>query len=73
MVIGGTSLLGGVGSAFGSVIGALVLRTISFNLRVLEIDPLLQPLIEGIVLLTTAVSLGALRVLRVKNTLDLFR
>ncbi len=72
VVIGGTSLLGGVGSAFGSVIGALVLRTISFNLRVLEIDPLLQPLIEGIVLLA-AVSLGALRVLRVKNTLDLFR
>ena len=72
VVIGGTSLLGGVGSAFGSVIGALVLRTISFNLRVFEIDPLLQPLIEGVVLLA-AVSLGALRVLRVKNTLDLFR
>ena len=72
VVIGGTSLLGGVGSAIGSVIGALVLRTISFNFRIFEVDPLLQPLFEGIVLLA-AVSLGALRVLRVKNTLDLFR
>jgi ribose transport system permease protein len=71
-VIGGTSLLGGVGSAIGSIFGAMVLRLISFNFRVFEIDPLLQPLIEGVVLLT-AVSLGALRVLRVRNTLDLFR
>ena len=72
VVIGGTSLLGGVGSAIGSIFGALVLRTISFNFRIFEIDPLLQPLIEGLVLLA-AVSLGALRVLRVKNTLELFR
>ena len=72
VVIGGTSLLGGVGSAIGSVFGALVLRTISFNFRIFEIDPLLQPLFEGVVLLA-AVSLGAVRVLRVRNTLELFR
>ncbi|MEM6666340.1 MAG: ABC transporter permease [Pseudomonadota bacterium] len=72
VVIGGTSLLGGVGSAIGSIFGALVLRTISFNFRIFEIDPLMQPLFEGVVLLA-AVSLGALRVLRVKNTLELFR
>lgn len=72
VVIGGTSLLGGVGSAIGSIFGALVLRTISFNFRIFEIDPLLQPLFEGVVLLA-AVSLGALSVLRVKNTLESFR
>jgi ribose transport system permease protein len=72
VVIGGTSLLGGVGSAIGSIFGALVLRTISFNFRIFEIDPLLQPLFEGVVLLA-AVSLGALAVLRVRNTLELFR
>lgn len=72
VVIGGTSLLGGVGSAIGAIFGALVLRTISFNFRIFEFDPLLQPLFEGMVLLA-AVSLGALRVLRVKNTLELFR
>ncbi len=72
VVIGGTSLLGGVGSAIGSIFGALILRTISFNFRIFEIDPLMQPLFEGVVLLA-AVSLGALRVLRVKNSLELFR
>jgi len=72
VVIGGTSLLGGIGSAIGSIFGALILRTISFNFRIFEIDPLMQPLFEGVVLLA-AVSLGAFRVLRVKNTLELFR
>lgn len=72
VVIGGTSLLGGVGTAIGSIFGALILRTISFNFRIFEIDPLMQPLFEGVVLLA-AVSLGAFRVLRVKNTLELFR
>ena len=72
VVIGGTSLLGGVGTAIGSIFGALILRTISFNFRIFEIDPLMQPLFEGVVLLA-AVSLGAFRVLRVRNTLELFR
>jgi len=72
VVLGGTSLLGGIGGAIGSLVGALILRVISFYFRILSIDPLLQPLIEGMVLLT-AVSLGALRTLRVKNKLDWFR
>ena len=59
VVLGGTSMLGGIG-------------VISFYFRILDIDPLLQPLIEGIVLLI-AVSFGAIRTLRVKNKLDLFR
>jgi ribose transport system permease protein len=72
VVIGGTSLLGGAGGAIGSLFGALILRVISFYFRIFDVPPLLQPLFEGIVLLV-AVSLGALRVLRVKNTLELFR
>jgi len=72
VVLGGVSLLGGVGSAIGALIGALILRAISFYFRILSIDPLLQPLVEGIVLLI-AVSLGAVRALRVKNRLELFR
>ncbi|HHY51499.1 MAG TPA: ABC transporter permease [Alphaproteobacteria bacterium] len=72
VVLGGVSLLGGVGSAIGALIGALILRTISFYFRILSIDPLLQPLVEGIVLLL-AVSLGAFRTIRVKNRLELFR
>lgn len=72
VVLGGTSLLGGIGGAIGSLVGALILRVISFYFRILSIDPLLQPLVEGVVLLS-AVSLGAIGVLRVKNRLDLFR
>jgi len=72
VVIGGTSLLGGAGGAIGSVFGALILRVITYFFRVFDIAPLLQPLFEGIILLA-AVSIGALRVLRVKNTLELFR
>ena len=72
VVLGGTSLLGGVGGAIGSLVGALILRVISFYFRILSIDPLLQPLIEGVVLLI-AVSIGAIRTLRVRNKLELFR
>jgi len=72
VVLGGTSLLGGAGGAIASLVGALILRVISFYFRILSIDPLLQPLIQGVVLLA-AVSLGAFRALRVKNRLELFR
>ncbi|MCY0094782.1 hypothetical protein [Hoeflea ulvae] len=54
------------------MVGALILRVISFYFRIVSIDPLLQPLVEGLVLLL-AVSLGAFRTLRVKNQLNLFR
>jgi ribose transport system permease protein len=72
VVIGGTSLLGGSGGAVGSIFGAMILRVISFFFRIFDIAPLLQPLFEGLILLA-AVSVGAVRVLRVKNTLELFR
>lgn len=71
VVIGGTSLMGGSGGAVGSLFGALVIRSISFNFRIFDVDPLLQPLIEGIVLLG-AVSIGAARIFRVRNKLELF-
>ena len=72
VVIGGTSLLGGTGSAIGSIFGAMILRVISFFFRIFDIAPLLQPLFEGLILLA-AVSIGALGVLRVRNTLELYR
>jgi ribose transport system permease protein len=53
-----------------SLVGALVIRAISFNFRIVDVPPLVQPLFEGLVLLA-AVSLGAARVFRVKNRLQL--
>ena len=72
VVIGGTSLAGGAGSAIGSVFGAMLLRTIGDLLFVFDMEPLWQPLFQGVILLT-AVSLGSLRLLKVGNRLDLFR
>ena len=39
VVLGGTSLLGGIGGAIGSLIGALILRVISFYFRILVDRP----------------------------------
>jgi ribose transport system permease protein len=71
VVIGGTSLFGGWGSAIGSIFGAFVLRTIGDLLFVFDLPPLWQPLFQGVVLLV-AVSFGALRILRIRNRLELF-
>jgi ribose transport system permease protein len=72
VVIGGTSLMGGFGSAIGSILGAFVLRSIEDLLFVMDLDPLWQPLFQGVILLI-AVSLGAFRLLKLKNRLTLFQ
>jgi len=72
LVIGGTSLFGGSGGVVGSIFGAFVMRTVGDLLVVFNINPVLQPLFVGVVLLF-AVSLGSLRLLRVRNKLDLYR
>ena len=72
VVIGGTSLFGGVGGLLGSVVGAFILRTIGDLLFVLRASPLWQPLFQGLILLA-AVSLGALPLLRIRNRLETYR
>ena len=71
VAIGGTSLFGGSGGVIGSICGALVLRTISDLLFVFNAPALWQPLFQGLILLG-AVCLGAVRVLRRKNQMDVF-
>ena len=46
VVIGGTSLFGGAGSAIGSIFGAFVMRTVGDLLIVFDINPVLQPLVR---------------------------
>jgi ribose transport system ATP-binding protein len=72
VAIGGTSLFGGSGGIIGSICGALILRTISDLLFVFNAPALWQPLFQGLILLI-AVCLGALRVLRRKNQMDVFQ
>jgi len=71
VVLGGVSLFGGSGSAVGAIFGALMFRTIGDLLFVFNLEPLWQPLFQGVVL-TVAVCLGAVRLLRVRNRLDLY-
>ena len=71
VVLGGVSLFGGSGSAIGAIFGALMFRTIGDLLFVFNVEPLWQPLFQGIVL-AAAVCLGSLRLLRVRNRLELY-
>lgn len=71
VVLGGVSLFGGTGSAIGAVFGALAFRTIGDLLFVFDLDPLWQPLFQGLILLA-AVSLGAFALFRVRNRLEWF-
>lgn len=71
VVLGGVSLFGGSGSAIGAIFGALGFRAIGDLLFDFDIEPLWQPLFQGLVLLV-AVCVGAAQLVRVRNRLDLF-
>ena len=71
VVLGGVSLFGGSGSAVGAIFGALMFRTIGDLLFVFDLDPLWQPLFQGVVLLF-AVCLGSVRLFQIRNRLELF-
>jgi ribose transport system permease protein len=71
VVLGGVSLFGGSGSAIGAIFGAFMFSTIGDLLFVFELEPLWQPLFRGLVLLA-AVCLGSIRLLQMRNRLDLF-
>jgi len=71
VVLGGVSLFGGRGSIIGAIFGALAFRAIGDLLFVFDLDPLWQPLFQGVILLI-AVSLGGARLFSVRNRLELF-
>ncbi len=50
-VIGGASLSGGIGSIFGTVIGALIIGVLNNGLTLLNVSPYLQQIIKGIILI----------------------
>jgi D-xylose transport system permease protein len=50
-VIGGTSLFGGVGTAIGAVIGALLLESLNNGMGLMNIESSFQQIVDGLVLL----------------------
>jgi ribose transport system permease protein len=68
-VIGGTSLFGGVGGAFGAVIGAVLIEIVQSGLVYTQVNLYLQPMVQaGIIFLVVLFdSLRGLRLLRRKR------
>ena len=60
VIIGGTSLFGGIGSIGGTVLGALVLSVLAYGLILLRINPVLQLVIVGCII-QLAVAFDQLR------------
>jgi ribose/xylose/arabinose/galactoside ABC-type transport system permease subunit len=50
VVIGGTSLFGGVGSVFGTVIGALLIGVLTNGLVLLNVSSFIQQIVIGVIL-----------------------
>lgn len=58
VIVGGTSLFGGIGSVFGSVVGAVLLSIINNGLIIAGLDVSQQMIVKGvIILLAVALSL----------------
>ena len=55
-ILGGTSLFGGAGSAFKSVIGSLILAVLSNGFNILNVGSQWQQLVQGAVILTAAAT-----------------
>jgi D-xylose transport system permease protein len=56
VVIGGTSLAGGVGTIYGALIGALVMQSLESGMALLGVDTSLQSIVIGLVLVLAVFS-----------------
>ena len=55
VVIGGTSLNGGKGSVWGTVIGALIIGVLNNGLVLMNVSPFWQQVIKGLVILLAVI------------------
>ena len=59
VLIGGTSLFGGIGTVSGTLVGAVILTLVLNGMNLLAIDANWQPLVTGVIVIL-AVSLDVL-------------
>lgn len=52
VIIGGTNLFGGAGGIGGTIIGMLILGTLTNGLNLLNISPFLQRVVRGVIIIT---------------------
>ena len=55
-ILGGTSTLGGVGTIFGAIIGALIMSSLSNGLQLLNVQPAWQYVLKGVVLVLAVLA-----------------
>jgi len=55
VVIGGTSLSGGRGSIWGTVLGAMIIGVLNNGLVLLDVSPFWQQVIKGLVILMAVI------------------
>jgi len=60
VVIGGGSLMGGRGTVWGAILGALIMSEIRFALNILGMSPFIQQIVVGVILIA-AVWLDTIR------------
>jgi D-xylose transport system permease protein len=51
-VIGGTSLMGGRGTVFGAIVGALIMASLDNGMNLVGVQSYVQPIVKGAVLVT---------------------
>jgi D-xylose transport system permease protein len=60
-VIGGTSLLGGRGTVWGALLGALVMASLDNGMSLLNTEPFWQPILKGAILVAAVAADMAMR------------
>lgn len=65
-VLGGTSLFGGVGTAFGAVVGSTLVQAVQSGMTFIKVNPYLQPMVMAAVIFI-AIFADALRTSRLEK------
>ena len=54
-VIGGTSFAGGIGTVWGTVVGALIIRVMNNGLDLLNVSPFYQQVVKGVIIIVAII------------------